>query len=317
MLDLHPAWDDRDYFFVTEDTALGQSLAAEHRCHFVAHVAWGQARLGAPLKMLRAGVANALASWRIVRRERPAMVVTTGAGSMAFTVLWARLFGARVMLVDSFARFDAPSLFARLVGPLAHVRIAQSPQSAARWPGARLFDPFRRLDGPRPDKRGLCFATVGATLKFDRLVGYVESAWRDGLLPQDTIVQVGEGGARPEGPEVHETLPFDRVKTIQDEADLVICHAGTGSLITALQRGCHVIAIPREFARGEHYDDHQSEIADAFAARGLVQVARTEAEFADALRCLPSRTPAQATTDPAALIAWLDRWFDSGGRDER
>ncbi len=315
ILDLEPAWAGRDVFLVTENTALGRSLSEKHHTHLVAHVAWGQAKLGKPLRMLRAGLSNAIASWRIVRRERPAMVVTTGAGSMAFTVLWARLTGARVVLVDSFARFDAPSLFARLVGPLAHVRIAQSQQSARRWRGALMFDPFRRIEGGVPLKRRLAFATVGATLPFDRLVTYVGNAARAGLLPPDVIVQTGEGGARPEGLEAHETLPFDRVKEILDKAQLVVCHAGTGSLITALQRGCHVIAIPREYARGEHYDDHQSEIAAAFASRGLIQIAHDEAAFQDALRRLPSRTPSQATTDPAELIDWLNRWFDSGGRE--
>jgi UDP-N-acetylglucosamine--N-acetylmuramyl-(pentapeptide) pyrophosphoryl-undecaprenol N-acetylglucosamine transferase len=152
LLDLEPVWRDEDAFFVTEPTALGHSIAADRPTHFVAHVAWGQARLGAPFRMVANGVRNAWASFQLVRRERPDVVITTGAGSMAFTVLFARLSGARIILVDSFARFAGPSLFARLAGPLAHERIAQSPASAAKWSGARLFDPFRMLDGPRPVK---------------------------------------------------------------------------------------------------------------------------------------------------------------------
>lgn len=51
LLDLEPAWGQHDAFFVTEDTGLPRSLAENHRVHFVEHVALGQGRLGAPLRI--------------------------------------------------------------------------------------------------------------------------------------------------------------------------------------------------------------------------------------------------------------------------
>lgn len=310
ILDLAPLWEShRDYFFVTEDTALGQSIARQHRTEFVEHVALGQAKLGAPVRMVIAGIRNCLSSLAIVRRQRPDVVITTGAGSMFFTTLWARLLGARIILIDSFARFHSPSAFARIGGPLAHVRIAQAAGSGEKWTRARIFDPFRIIAGDRPAKEPLVFATVGATLPFNRLTNLVASARRAGLLPEHIIYQVGDGGTRPADgetdAEVHESLPFDQVKDILRRADIVVCHGGTGSLITALREGCRIIAVPRKFALGEHYDDHQSEITGAFAERGLIAVANDDAEFAAALTRLRGTEPTMATTDPAALIAFL------------
>lgn len=309
LLDLRPLWDDFDAFFVTEDTALGRSIAAEHECHYVPHVALGQARLGAPVKMLAGAVASLFRSFGIIRRTRPDIVLTTGAGSMIFIIAWARLFGAKIVLVDSFARFESPSAFARLGGPLAHLRVAQSARSAQKWGGARAFDPFRIIDQPRPAKQPLLFATVGATLPFDRLTTLVAGAKRDGLLPEDVIVQVGEGGARPDGVDCVETLPFGEVQSLLDRADLVVCHGGTGSLITALRAGCRVIAVPRRFELGEHYDNHQAEITAAFRERGLIEVADTPEEFAAALERIRGREPKRATTDPSELIAFLREWI--------
>ncbi len=309
LLDTNPAWKDCDHFFVTEETALGKSVAADHRTHFVAHVAWGQARLGTPFRMIANGLANCWQALKIVLRERPDVVVTTGAGSMAFMALWARLSGANIVLIDSYARFDGPSLFARLAGPLAHVRIAQSAGCAAKWPGALLFDPFRMIEGERPAKDDLLFATAGATLPFPRLTAWVESARDHGLLPAHTIIQVGEAARHPSGLEAYDTLPFPKVLEILDRANVVVCHGGTGSLITALRAGCHVIAIPRRFSLGEHYDDHQFEIAQAFARRGLVQLPETEDQFLEALRNVAGREPVMATTDPAQLCEWLHRWL--------
>lgn len=307
ILDLEPLWGEQQHFFVTEDTALGRSIAEKHESCFVVHVALGQARLGAPFRMLAAALRNSLQSLRIVMKHRPDVVLTTGAGSIFFTVVWARLMGSRIILIDSFARFERPSAFARLTGPFAHIRVAQAEASGKRWSGAAIFDPFRKLDTPRPAKKPLLFATVGATLKFDRLVQLVANAKKNNVLEEDVIIQTGEGGFQPEGLEAHETLPFERIKEILHEADIVVCHGGTGSLITALREGCRVIAVPRRFERGEHYDDHQSEITEAFAERGLLEVADTDEEFAMALAKLKTSEPICATTDPSALIAYLKK----------
>lgn len=314
ILDLEPLWHDYPYVFVTENTALGRSIAEQHPSAFVAHVALGQARLGAPFRMLWGAVRNCFEALSIVRRHRPDVVITTGAGSMFFVALWARLRGARIILIDSFARFDRPSAFARLGGPLAHVRIAQAEASAKHWPGSVVFDPFRILDTPRPTKKKLLFATVGATLKFERLVNLVLNARARGVLDgYELVVQTGEGGipvGAVDGVTFHETLPFDEVKRILHDADYVVCHGGTGSLITALREGCRVIAVPRRFELAEHYDDHQSEITGAFRDRGLLETADTDEEFAAAFARLAAREPVCATTDPSALIGYLRDYLD-------
>ncbi|WP_415837090.1 beta-1,4-glucuronosyltransferase WelK [Sphingomonas sp. IC4-52] len=306
LLDLEDVWRPHDSFFVSEDLALGRSIAEQHRTFFVAHYALGQARLGAPFRMLFAALRNLLQSFLIIFRERPDVVLTTGAGSMFFVLLFARLWGAKIVLVDSFARFRAPSAFARIAGPLADVRVSQSAASARLWNATETFDPLRVLDGPRPAKEPLVFATVGATLPFDRLVRMVEEAKRDGLLPERVILQVGESTYIPQGiEEVHASLPFAEVKEILRRADIVVCHGGTGSLITALQNGCRVIAVPRLFDLGEHYDDHQLEITSAFAERGLLAVVDQNHSFAAALAKVRAQEPVMATTEPAALRRYL------------
>lgn len=305
MLDLSPAWAPFDHFFVTEPTALGHSIANDHRTRFVSHVALGQARLGSPVRMALAAARNFLQSAAIILRERPDVVVSTGAGSVYFSVLWARILGARIVVIESFARFDHLSAFARIAGPLAHHRVVQSPVLSAFWPDAKVFDPLRMIDEPRPAKKPLLFATVGATLPFDRLVESVAALKARGEIGEAVVVQTGIGGVQPEGLETVETLPFDQVLSILREADIVVCHGGTGSLITALREGCRTIAMPRLFSRGEHYDDHQEEITEAFRARGLIAVAKSEEELSAALREVRGREPPRATSDPVGLTTYL------------
>ncbi len=307
LLDLETACAGHEVFFVSEETGLSRSISERCRTFFVDHAALGQARLGAPWRMVMASIRNFFQSARIVLRERPDVVISTGAGSVFFTVLWARLSGARIVIVESFARFDSLSMFARLAGPLAHEKVLQSAALSRFWPRAPVFDPMVTLDAARPPKQPLLFATVGATLPFDRLVASVDQLRRDGVITERVLVQTGEGGLKPAGVECHETLPFDRILATLDEADIVVCHGGTGSLITALRAGCRVVAMPRLFRNAEHYDDHQEEVTGAFAARGLISVAHTTEELSAAIVDWRERLPRMATSDPAALRSHVSR----------
>lgn len=314
ILDLSQAWSAHDYFIVTEDTALGRSVAAEHPTRFVTHVALGQARLGSPVRMLLSAARNFLESVSIVLKERPQVVFSTGAGSCFFTVLVARLLGARIVVADSIARFDSLSAFARMAGPLAHNRIVQSRALSAFWPDAEVFDPIRIVDGTRPPKKPLLFATVGATLPFDRLVETVAELKAAGEIPERVVIQTGIGGKQPSGVEVFETLPFDEMIAFQREADIVVCHGGSGSLITALREGCRVVAMPRLFSLGEHYDNHQEEITDAFRTRGLIRTARSKEELLEALQDVRRSDPVLATSEPTALTEFLSQLLQEEAR---
>jgi UDP-N-acetylglucosamine--N-acetylmuramyl-(pentapeptide) pyrophosphoryl-undecaprenol N-acetylglucosamine transferase len=311
LLDLEASWKNHDYVFVTEDTALGRSLSQTYKTRFISHFAVGQARLGSPFKMLAGAWRGFWQSLRIIAAERPDIVVSTGAGAVFPAVLLAKLFGARVVIIESFARFDHPSLFCRIAAPLADDLIIQSQALSHVWPRAKVFDPLRVLTTPRPAKQPLLFATVGATLPFDRLVRTVADAKAAGEIPETIILQVGEGGLQPPGIDAHETFPFDEVKAILHRADIVVCHGGTGSLITALREGCRVVALPRLFSLQEHYDDHQLQITEAFAARGLVQIARSPEEFRDALQRARDVEPVIATTSPDELIAYLNTTIEA------
>jgi UDP-N-acetylglucosamine--N-acetylmuramyl-(pentapeptide) pyrophosphoryl-undecaprenol N-acetylglucosamine transferase len=305
LLDLEPAFLGHDVFFVTEDTALGRSLPSKYRLHYVPHFALGQARLGAPFRMLRAAAANFLASARIILKERPDVLISTGAGAVYFTVLWARLLGAKIILIESFARFTSLSAFAKIAHPLAHYGIVQSAALKDLWPKAMVFDPLKIQDTGVPQKQDLLFATVGATLPFDRLVATVAKAVEKGDIIERVIIQTGEGGLTPPGLDTSETFPFHYILDLLKDAKIVVCHGGTGSLITALRNGCIVIAMPRLFALGEHYDDHQSDIIAAFSARGLILVANSQEEMSTALARAREMSPVVATTDHSELVAYL------------
>ena len=55
-----------------------------------------------------------------------------------------------------------------------------------------------------------------------------------------------------------------------DNADLVITHGGAGVIVESVKKGKRVLAIPRLAQYGEHVDDHQLQITEAFRDAGYI-----------------------------------------------
>ncbi len=88
---------------------------------------------------------NLWLSLHLIRRHRPQAIVTTGAGIAVPFAIMGRLFGAKVIYIESMARVTGPSLTGRLVYPIADTFIVQWPEmqrhfKRARWYGT-VFDP--------------------------------------------------------------------------------------------------------------------------------------------------------------------------------
>ncbi|MDX7952584.1 hypothetical protein P7D22_15545 [Lichenihabitans sp. Uapishka_5] len=61
----------------------------------------------------------------VVLRERPHVVISTGAAPGYMALRFGRLFGARTIWVDSFANVDQLSMAGRLAGPHADLWLTQ------------------------------------------------------------------------------------------------------------------------------------------------------------------------------------------------
>lgn len=125
LLALASAWSDLSRCWVTLDKSDARSLLVGER------IVFGHGPTNRSIPNL---FGNLLLAWRVVRRERPRVLLTTGAG-LAVPFAWvARLFGARVIYVESLTRFQGPSLSCRLIRPVAHRLYVQWPELAEKVP---------------------------------------------------------------------------------------------------------------------------------------------------------------------------------------
>lgn len=78
-----------------------------------------------------------VSSGRILRRQRPDFLVTTGALIAYPFCVWAKLLGAKVIYIESFARVNDRSLTGRLVYPLADLFLVQWEPLLKLYPKAK------------------------------------------------------------------------------------------------------------------------------------------------------------------------------------
>jgi UDP-N-acetylglucosamine transferase subunit ALG13 len=100
---------------------------------------------------------------------------------------------------------------------------------------------------------------------FIRPLNEIEQAIKSGAVNEKVIVQSGNTEFETVNMEI---VPFfDRIKLEQlyDEANVIICQAGVGSIMMGLERGKRIISIARLKKYDEHIDDHQVEILDVFS----------------------------------------------------
>ena len=127
---LRPAWEPFTRTWVTFDKSDARSLLREER---VLH-AYGPTNRNIPnlVRNLRLAV-------RVLRRERPSAILTTGAG-VAVPFAWVgRLLGIPTIYVESVTRIDGLSLSARMIAPVARRLYAQWPELADTSAGRIRF----------------------------------------------------------------------------------------------------------------------------------------------------------------------------------
>jgi beta-1,4-N-acetylglucosaminyltransferase len=126
------------------------------------------------------------------------------------------------------------------------------------------------------------FVSVGnATQPFTRMLDAV--CEKADQLPQPIFVQFGATSSFDFlGCTGVAYLKMEEFEQLVREAELLILHAGAGSVIHAVRAGKTPVIVPRRASLGEHVDDHQLEFARELETTGKVFVAHDAAMLAQA-----------------------------------
>ncbi len=101
---------------------------------------------------------------------------------------------------------------------------------------------------------------------FNRLLDMIEKS----NINDKIIVQAGYTKYKSKKMKMLDFVDYQEMDKLIKQADLIITHGGTGSIVTAIKQGKKVIACPRLKKYGEHVDDHQKQIVDIFSEVGYI-----------------------------------------------
>jgi len=138
----------------------------------------------------------------------------------------------------------------------------------------------------------MIFLTVGTHEPFQRLVRAIDDWCGATDVAPDVFGQITvpkAGAYEPRNFEwVARLTPLEFADRFA-QADLIVSHAGMGTIISALQAGKPIVVLPRRGHLGETRNDHQYATAKKLAGRAGIFVADDETHIAEVMESAMSR----------------------------
>ena len=152
----------------------------------------------------------------------------------------------------------------------------------------------------------MIFLTVGSSDPFDRMVRAVDE-WAAARGRTDVFAQIGKAQYQPRHIEAVRFLSPSEFRQRVRTAQLLVAHAGMGSIITALEAGRPIIIMPKRASLGEHRSEHQVATAERLGQRQGIIVAWDEKDLVTKLDregrlCTPTMIAPQASPELIATI---------------
>ncbi len=133
IVNLSVLLDEFDGFFVTEKTPVDVGKSG-NKIYFLKHVNRHQ------WSFLWKMIENTCLSFRILWEERPSVVITTGVLAVIPFCYLAKIFGAKLVFIESYAKISSPTLSGRFLYPVADYSYVQ-------WESMKKFYPKAQYKG--------------------------------------------------------------------------------------------------------------------------------------------------------------------------
>ena len=151
----------------------------------------------------------------------------------------------------------------------------------------------------------MIFVTVGnATQNFKRLLDAVDVLAGQGQFKNEPVLI--QSGNNPDFEPLHcEHKPFLSMGEFEqsiEDASLIICHAGCGTLLHALRAGKVPVVMPRLKKYGEHINDHQIQLVEALVDEGRIVVAFGPEDLPKAVVEAQQRAVAVSPAQPPPML---------------
>ena len=154
----------------------------------------------------------------------------------------------------------------------------------------------------------MIFVTLGTQkFQFDRILKELDKLIDENKLKkEDIMVQNVCQGYQPKNFKTFRLKPQEEIDKITNDAEIIITHSGTGSIINSLKMGKRIIIVPRRKEFGEHVDNHQLELAEVFHEKYNIPVVTEMDELYDVIQKINEYRPIKWEENNTSLIKSIE-----------
>ena len=124
---LKPFWGTKDRFWVTFNKEDAQSLLKDEKiypCYYPTN------------RSLKALIKNSVIAWNVLLKERPDLIISSGAAVAVTFFYLGKFFGAKTIYVEVFDRINKPTITGKLVYPISDKFIVEWEEMKKVYPKA-------------------------------------------------------------------------------------------------------------------------------------------------------------------------------------
>lgn len=124
---LKPFWQNKECFWVTFDKEDAKSLLKDEKmypCFYPTN------------RSLKALFINTKLAWNVLRKEKPDLIISSGAAVAVPFFYLGKLFGAKTIYIEVFDRIDKPTMTGKMVYPVADKFVVEWEEMKKVYPKA-------------------------------------------------------------------------------------------------------------------------------------------------------------------------------------
>lgn len=113
---LKPFWENKERFWVTFDKEDARSILQKERvypCYYPTN------------RNLKNLIRNTKVAWKVLRKEKPDLLISSGAAVAVPFFYLAKLMGKKLIYIEVYDRIDKPTMTGKLVYPIVDCFIVQ------------------------------------------------------------------------------------------------------------------------------------------------------------------------------------------------
>lgn len=157
----------------------------------------------------------------------------------------------------------------------------------------------------------MIFVTLGTQDKpFTRLLEKIDKEIAKGNIKDEVIVQGGCSKIDTNTMTIFNQVSQQEFEEYIDKCEILLTHAGVGSIITGLKYGKKVVAVPRLAKYGEAANDHQIQLVENFSQEGYILGVNNLDELVEVLKVAKKFKPKEYVSNTDNFINQLVEFIE-------